>query len=429
MIRFLDTVTFLLACAYGFVFFVILKTFLPLRKTKGLKILAFFVLLPLADVTIYSNDLANLLGVLLGFAVYIALLHRGRPLQKLTALLVFYPSFIAVNYLMQDIGCRLFFWSTGAPDLDSGGWTDRMWLLSTTFHTCSLFLRLLFWIAVWIFMKKYLTRISQSLTKRMWIIVDTLMLAPFVAIFTIIYFLPENAVIVYPICAASIFSSFGALYLAAYISDSLQTAYRARTLENKLSYYQEKVDDEKRIRSIYHDMKNHLLVLEAQSARPEEVETSIQTLKDQIEVYETYYHTGNEFLDIIIRDKAQAAKEKKIDFSAVIHFEDGSFLEPLDISAIFGNALDNAIEASEKLPEDLRLITAKASRIHDMLVITVENNTPPDAFSIKNTSKEDTFLHGFGLPNIKNAVAKYDGECIPRQRDGRFALKIMIPVP
>ena len=137
MIRFLDTVTFLLACAYGFVFFVILKTFLPLRKTKGLKILAFFVLLPLADVTIYSNDLANLLGVLLGFAVYIALLHRGRPLQKLTALLVFYPSFIAVNYLMQDIGCRIFFWSTGAPDLDSGGWTDRMWLLSTAFHTCS----------------------------------------------------------------------------------------------------------------------------------------------------------------------------------------------------------------------------------------------------------------------------------------------------
>ncbi len=146
-------------------------------------------------------------------------------------------------------------------------------------------------------------------------------------------------------------------------------------------------------------------------------------------MYETYYHTGNEFLDIIIRDKAQAAKEKKIDFSAVIHFKDGSFLEPLDISAIFGNALDNAIEASEKLPEDLRLITAKASRIHDMLVITVENNTPPDALSIKNTSKEDTFLHGFGLPNIKNAVAKYDGECIPRQKDGRFALKIMIPVP
>lgn len=429
MIRFLDAVSFLLTCAYGFVFFWILKTFLPLREKKALKLLALFLFLPLADMVIYSNDLANLSGVLLGFAAYLALFHRGHPVQKFTALLVFYPPMIAVNYLMQDIGSRLFFWSTGAPDPDYGGWTDRLRLISTLFHTCSLLLRLLFWIFVWLFLKKYLTRISQSLTKRMWMIVDTLMLAPFVAIFTIIYFLPENALIVYPICAASIFSSFGCLYLAAYISKSLQTAYRARTLENKLSYYQEKIEDERRIRSIYHDMKNHLLVLEGQSARSEAVEESIRTLKSQMEVYETYYHTGNEFLDIIIRDKARAAKEKKIDFCAVIHFKDGFFLEPLDISAIFGNALDNAIEASEKLPEDLRLITAKASRIRDMLVITVENNTPPDAFSEGNTSKEDDFLHGFGLTNIRNAVSKYDGECIFKQQDGRFVLKIVMPVP
>lgn len=429
MIRFLDILSFFLTCAYSFVFFWILKTFLPLRKRKALKILALLLFPPLADVIIYSNDLANLLGALLGFAAHLAAFHRGHPLEKLTALLVFYPPLIAVNYLMQDIGSRLFFWNTGAPDPDFSGWTDRLWLLSTLFHTCSLFLRLLFWVMVWLFMKKYLTRISRSLTPRMWMIVDVLMLAPFVAIFTIIYFLPENAVTVYPICAASIFSGFGCLYLAAYISGALQTAYRALELENRLSYYQEKVDDEKRIRSIYHDMKNHLLVLEAQSAHPEEVEESIRTLKEQIEGYETYYHTGNEFLDIIIRDKARAAKEKKIDFNAIIQFKDGSFLDPLDVSAIFGNALDNAIEASEKLPDDLRLITAKASRIHDMLVITVENNTPPDAFSENKTSKDDTFLHGFGLSNIRNAVEKYDGECISKQQDGRFVLKIVIPVP
>ena len=125
MIRFLDAVSFLLTCAYGFVFFWILKTFLPLREKKALKLLALFLFLPLADMVIYSNDLANLLGVLLGFAAYLAL-HRGHPVQKLTALLVFYPPMIAVNYLMQDIGSRLFFWSTGAPDPDYGGWTDRL---------------------------------------------------------------------------------------------------------------------------------------------------------------------------------------------------------------------------------------------------------------------------------------------------------------
>lgn len=91
-------------------------------------------------------------------------------------------------------------------------------------------------------------------------------------------------------------------------------------------------------------------------------------------MYESYYQTGNETLNVLLRDKARIAREKSIDFSAIVHFEDGKFLEPLDISTIFGNALDNAIEASEKLPPDRRMITVKTSRVGDGLMILVENN-------------------------------------------------------
>ena len=103
--------------------------------------------------------------------------------------------------------------------------------------------------------------------------------------------------------------------------------------------------------------------------------------------------------------------------------------EPLDISAIFGNALDNAIEASEKVSESMRLITAKAARIHDMLVVAVENNMLLDGPGDGRTSKEDTFLHGFGLSNIRKAAEKYDGQCTVKAKDGKFVLKIMIPIP
>ncbi len=58
--------------------------------------------------------------------------------------------------------------------------------------------------------------------------------------------------------------------------------------------------------------------------------------------YENDIHTGNAFLDIIVREKAAVAKEKGIDFNVLVHFEDGLFLYALDISTIFGNALDNA---------------------------------------------------------------------------------------
>ena len=57
-------------------------------------------------------------------------------------------------------------------------------------------------------------------------------------------------------------------------------------------------------------MKNHLL-LQAQAEHGQEVQNSIQQLQGQIQEYENYHHTGNQFLDIILRDKARAAQRRK----------------------------------------------------------------------------------------------------------------------
>ncbi len=428
MIRFLEVLSFLLAWGYTFVFFWIIKTFLPLQRNWFIKIAAFLVCGYLADSIIYSNDLGSLLGTMVLFFAYVLIFYHGSLMEKVSVLLVFYPALIAINYLMLDIGGRLFYITTQTT-YEEIVQSPKLMLISTAIHTVSLLLRLLFWIGAWLILRKFLSKISSRLNMRMWLIVDMLMLASFVAIFTIIYFMPEDTAIVYPICGASIFSSFGCMYLASYICDAMQTAYHAQELEMQRNYYRDRIRDEERVRSVYHDMKNHLLLLQTQTGNGQEVQASIQELKDQIQEYENYQHTGNEFLDIIIRDKAKAAQEKKIDFSAVISFEAGSFIEPLDISTIFGNALDNAIEASEKLSEDRRLITVRANRVRDMLVIIIENNTLSVLLEPKGTTKKDTFAHGFGLPNLKNAVEKYDGQYITKLENDMFTLKIIIPIP
>lgn len=429
MIRFLDILALLLQYGYVSVFFVILLTFLPLRRNWILRILAYAAAYLFSVTTIYSNDLAGLLGMLLGFCAYVLVFHRGRWVEKLTAVLIFYPTVIAVNYLMENTGRRCFFAITNAPPEIELGWTQEQLFMSTAINTLSLLLRLLFWIGAWLFLRKYLRQVRSNLTTKMWLIIDSLMLASFVAIFTIIYFMPQNFAIVYPICGASIFSSFGCIYLASYICNSVQTAYRVQELELRQAYYTDRMYDEERVRSIYHDLKNHLLVLQAQAGNGQAVEASIAELQSQIQAYENYYHTGNAVLDILIRDKAKVAQQEQIDFSAVISFEDGEFLAPLDISTIFGNAIDNAIEASRKIPQEQRLITVRANRIRDMLVITVENNAPTTTGSFEKTTKKDTFLHGFGLPNIRNAVQKYDGQCSTTYENGMFVLQIVIPVP
>lgn len=428
MIRFLEILSFLLAWGYTFVFFWIIKTFLPLRKNRFVKIAAFLVCGCLADSIIYSNDPGGLFGTMALFFVYILVFYRGTVMEKGSVLLVFYPALIAVNYLMLDVGGRMFFAIARTTD-EEAVQSPELMLISTLIHTFSLLLRLLFWTGAWLVLRKFLSKIVSRLNARMWLIVDMLMLASFVAILTIICFMPEETAIVYPICGASIFSSFGCMYLASYICEAMQTAYRAQELEMQCNYYKDRIKDEERVRSIYHDMKNHLLLLQAQAGNGQDVQKSIQKLQEQIQEYENYHHTGNEFLDIIIRDKAKTAQEKQIDFNAVISFEDGAFMELLDISTIFGNALDNAIEASEKLPGERRLITVRANRIRDMLMIIVENNAAPDRSAGANTAKEDTFMHGFGIPNIRKAVERYGGQCSIRTENERFVLKILIPIP
>ena len=90
-------------------------------------------------------------------------------------------------------------------------------------------------------LRRYLGRITETLTTRMWLVVGALMLAPLSLFFTMIYFMPEEASIIYPSCIASIFSSFGCIYLTSYLCDSLKTTYLARQLEMQKNYYMDQL--------------------------------------------------------------------------------------------------------------------------------------------------------------------------------------------
>ena len=170
-------------------------------------------------------------------------------------------------------------------------------------------------------------------------------------------------------------------------------------LQQQYAYYQDKLKDEERILSIYHDMKNHLLVFES-SQGTEATRQMAKEIRSQIEDYENYIHTGNNFLDILIKDKT-----------------------------LFGNGIDNAVEASEKLPEEQRVILVKAGKVQNFVSIFVENNCSDEAHADGHTTKADKFLHGFGISNMQKAAEKYNGTCTTAQANGKFTLKILLPIP
>ena len=200
-------------------------------------------------------------------------------------------------------------------------------------------------------------------------------------------------------------------------------------LQQQFAYYQEKLKDEEKVRSVYHDMKNHLLVLQRQINSPETAEM-VEKLQSQVAMYEDYEHTGNDILDIILKEKSETAREKHIALSVTADLNGVDFIEPLDVSTIFGNGLDNAIEASEKLPEEQKAILVKAGRVQNFFSVLIENSCLQNReYTKQRTTKSDDFLHGFGISNMRKAAEKYDGQLTIKCENEKFTLKILIPIP
>lgn len=179
--------------------------------------------------------------------------------------------------------------------------------------------------------------------------------------------------------------------------------------------YQEYADYYEKNRQLIHDMKNHLFILK-KCAENGEYEQLNQYLDEIGQVYlepEFKIQSGNWMLDNILNQKKAASDQNEIVFETDISFLLHLPLSNTEICALFGNLLDNAIEACEKVecPED-RFIRLKMKQQGRMLYIEITNSTAGD-IKIKNgemeTTKKGDGLHGIGIRSVKRIVKKYDG--------------------
>lgn len=193
-------------------------------------------------------------------------------------------------------------------------------------------------------------------------------------------------------------------------------------LQLKYDYYQKKRADEELIKEVYHDIKHHILLAEG---------TISKDVIKKLVRYENYYDTGNEFLNVIIADKLEKAKEKRIRLECDINFKDCDFIAPIDISTIFGNILDNALEACELLPEDDRIIFLNVQARGAIRYIVIKNRMVNNRINISEkiaTSKNNKASHGFGISNVKKSIKVYNGECKITAENNEFIISIVIPV-
>lgn len=188
------------------------------------------------------------------------------------------------------------------------------------------------------------------------------------------------------------------------------------------------------MKQIRHDMKNHLTAILGliQKNRKQETEIYILTLLSNgiIEPSETIAHSGNIVVDSLVNYKCALARKNGIDFKADIFIPSSLPSQAAQLAVIFGNLLENAIEACYKMPEGKRYINIQASYVKEVLFIMICNPFLGKSIKDRNgkyiTSKKDTIHHGYGLLSVEQSVSCYDGQVNITEQDNIFKVSIVM---
>lgn len=176
-----------------------------------------------------------------------------------------------------------------------------------------------------------------------------------------------------------------------------------------------------------HDLKHQISMLGSHIPQEE-----IEELNRTISIYDSAARTGNEALDVLIAEKSLLCSQKQIRFDYIADGSSLKFMKPADIYALFGNALDNAMEAVSKIREpEMRYIRMKVRPEKGMLVIHFENRYDGQldfTDGLPRTTKQDKRYHGFGMKSIRMIADKYHGYLSVRAETGIFTLNILLPM-
>lgn len=179
-----------------------------------------------------------------------------------------------------------------------------------------------------------------------------------------------------------------------------------------------------------HDMKHQIRKIGSDKKLDDE---TIQDLEKSISVYDSFVKTENEALDVILTEMSFKCLRHNVILKCIANGKCLGFMKSSDIYSLFGNALDNAIEAVIKLQDkSQRVIGLKVYSVGGLITITVKNFYQGDVHinqdGLPDTTKSDKENHGYGMKSINFIVEKYFGSLSIKAKDNVFSLNILFPV-
>lgn len=211
-------------------------------------------------------------------------------------------------------------------------------------------------------------------------------------------------------------SVFCVLYAYKKCADNFRMSEKIRLYDRERRYSEQYANEVKSYydtaKSMRHDFKNHILII-GELLRKEQYPKAvgyISELNKTCENTELKFHTGCPILDIIFTDKLSALADKvTIKCNAIPEIDE------TDICVIFANAVDNAVFAVSKLPDNERSIRITTKCRGNLLFVEFENSFDGKPFEI-----------GTGIENIISAAEKYGGTAQISADGNTFYLKMIL---
>lgn len=215
------------------------------------------------------------------------------------------------------------------------------------------------------------------------------------------------------------------------VSARTEAELEQQILQMQYSNYQISQESIDLINQKYHDLKHQISALRYE-LNDEDKYGYLTQMEDEIRQYEAENKTGNKVLDTILTAKSLVCQNQGISMNVVADGTLLDFMSIMDLSALFGNALDNAIRgAASVADENERLIRVVICEQMGFALVKIENRYAGEVrFDGKDliTTKNNKDYHGYGVKSIRRTVEKYDGTVTIRTEDGWFLLSILFPV-
>ena len=225
----------------------------------------------------------------------------------------------------------------------------------------------------------------------------------------------ELIIAIVSICIFIALLSFSILkiWLPGYMVREMEQ-YQNKLLERQF----EEIDNTYReMRGWRHDYKNHMQVLKiyVENRQWENARDYIVQMNEDLESIDHVIKTGNIMADAIVNSKVSLAKKKDIKLDVTAKIPKEIPMTDVEFCVVFGNIMDNAIEACEKL-----------ASFKKQFYMSVSNSTDQKKRTKKYLSMKGEG-HGFGLQRIDKIIHDKNGYLNRQNEPGVFATEIMLP--